>query len=262
MSRRDASIAPLQPGPLPLYYQLERHVAERIRSGEFKVGDLLPSEDRLCAEYGVSRITVRRALAALAGEGLIDRRRGVGTFVAEPDRHVRETQLVGSLDDVLTYSDEYWARLLSRTTVKPDAHVAATLALPGEGRATRLESLLYHAAEPFAYMQLFFPLAVGALIDEAEISERTPVLRLLERKLGERFTEAEETVEAAAADRTVAAHLSLRPRTPILRVVRTYYASGGRPIETAVVSYHPERHRHTVRLVAGRRVAQGTMAAR
>lgn len=244
--------SPLQLGPIPLYYQLERHLAERIRGGEFKAGDLLPSEDRLCAEYRVSRITVRRALTALTGEGLIERRRGVGTFVAEPDRHVRKTQLVGSLDDVLSYSDDYWARLLSRTTVKPEAHVAATLALPPEGRATRIEALLYCPSEPFAYMQLFFPLAVGALIDDAEISERTPVLRLLERKLGERFTEAEETVEAAAADRVVAAHLTLRPRTPILRVVRTYYASGRRPIETAVVSYHPERHRHTVRLVAGR----------
>lgn len=244
--------SPLGLGPIPLYYQLERHFAERIRQGEFKPGDLLPSEDRLCAEYRVSRITVRRALAALAGEGLIERRRGVGTFVAEPDRHVRETQLVGSLDDVLSYSDDYWARLLSRTTVKPDAHVAATLALPSEGRATRFEALLYCTSEPFAYMQLFLPLPVGALIHDVEFSERTPVLRLLERKLGERFTEARETVEAAAADRVVAGHLDLRPRTPILRVVRTYYASGRRPIETAVVSYHPERHRHTVRLVAGR----------
>jgi GntR family transcriptional regulator len=243
--------SPLQPGPIPLYYQLDRHLVERIHEGEFKPGDLLPSEERLCAEYGVSRITVRRALAALAAEGLIERRRGVGTFVAEPDRQVRETPLVGSLDDVLAYSDDYWARLLSRTTVKPEAYVAATLALPPEGRATRLETLLYCTSEPFAYMQLFFPLAVGALIDDAEISERTPVLRLLERKLGERFTEAEETVEAVAADRVVAAHLSLRSRTPILRVVRTYYASGRRPIETAVVSYHPERHRHTVRLIAG-----------
>lgn len=244
--------SPLQAGPIPLYYQLERHLGERIRGGEFKAGDLLPSEDRLCAEYRVSRITVRRALAALTGEGLIERRRGVGTFVAEADRHVRETQLVGSLDDVLSYSDDYWARLLSRTTVKPDAQVAATLALSQEGRATRFETLLYCTSEPFAYMQLFLPLPMGALIHDAEFSERTPVLRLLERKLGERFTEASETVEAAAADRVVAEHLSLRPRTPILRVVRTYYASGRRPVETAVVSYHPERHRHTVRLVAGR----------
>jgi GntR family transcriptional regulator len=246
------SPSPLQHGPLPLYYQLELHLADRIRAGELKPGDLLPSEDRLCAGYGVSRITVRRALAALAGEGLIERRRGVGTFVAEPDRHVRETRLVGSLDDVLSYSEEYWARLLSRTTVKPDAQVSATLALGPEGRATRIESLLCCTDEPFAFLQLFFPLAVGALIDDAEITERTPVLRLLERKLGERFTQAEETVEAAAADRTVAAHLGLRPRTPILRVVRTYYTAGGRAIETAVVSYHPERHRQTVRLVAGR----------
>jgi GntR family transcriptional regulator len=74
----------LSPGPVPLYHQLEQDLRARIKGQEFKIGEALPTEERICAEYGVSRITVRRALETLIAEGLINKRRGVGTFVTSP----------------------------------------------------------------------------------------------------------------------------------------------------------------------------------
>jgi len=75
----------LRPGsPLPLYYQLEQDLRARIRANEFSDGAPIPTEQRLCESYGVSRITVRRALDALMAGGLIARRQGVGTFVNAP----------------------------------------------------------------------------------------------------------------------------------------------------------------------------------
>ena len=75
---------------IPLYYQLENLLREKILSGAFAPGDRIPTESDLIRRYGVSRITVRQALTALAGEGLIERRQGRGTFVTDRvvDNHV------------------------------------------------------------------------------------------------------------------------------------------------------------------------------
>jgi GntR family transcriptional regulator len=62
---------PLDPGPIPLYYQLHRDLADRIRAGEFRSGEALPTQEQLTQGYGVSRITVRRALDALLRDGVI-----------------------------------------------------------------------------------------------------------------------------------------------------------------------------------------------
>src|SRR5579884_1223764 len=66
----------------PLYQQLRQEIVARIRSGEFAPGDLLPSENQLCAEYGISVTTARRALLELVNEGVVQRRIGIGTMVA------------------------------------------------------------------------------------------------------------------------------------------------------------------------------------
>ena len=70
--------------PVALYYQLKSILAQKIMNNEWQVGDRLPSEFELCKEYGVSRITVRQALAELEKDGLVKRRQGVGTLVTLP----------------------------------------------------------------------------------------------------------------------------------------------------------------------------------
>src|SRR4051812_46886122 len=100
-SQRMAPTRPLHDGPVPLYHQLEQDLVDRISGGEFAPGDLLPSEEGICEQYGVSRITVRRALESLIHQGLIVRRRGVGSFVAQRSPAIRSVRLSGSLEDFL-----------------------------------------------------------------------------------------------------------------------------------------------------------------
>src|SRR2546430_10595983 len=90
------SLEPTSGGPL--YQQLRQELFARIRRGEFAAGDLLPSENQLCDEYGVSLTTARRALLELVKEGVVRRRAGVGTMVAP---HVRAANLAFvSIDDI------------------------------------------------------------------------------------------------------------------------------------------------------------------
>src|SRR5712672_3399133 len=101
MIRSTGACMRLDAGPLPLYHQLEEDLRARIHGGEFQSGAALPTEEQLCEHYGISRITERRALDALIAQGLIVRRRGVGSFVAEARPGVRSVRLAGSLDEFL-----------------------------------------------------------------------------------------------------------------------------------------------------------------
>lgn len=240
----------LEAGPVSLYFQLHQHLVERIRAGEFGPSVPLPTEMELCEQYGVSRITVRRALDALAEERLISRRRGVRTFVVEPP--VKSVALTGSLDEAISYSGDLSLKLLSTDEVRPSPVVAQALGLDAGEGVLRLEAIAASAGEPFAYAEYYLPRAVSALFDPTDLQARVPVLRAIEKKLGRRITRADQSVEPIIADRAVADYLGMKPRAPLLKVVRTYFTAEGAPVKTDVVRYHPERYRYTVRLFSRR----------
>jgi GntR family transcriptional regulator len=238
----------LRTGPIPLYFQLEHHLRERIEAGEFRGGRAFPTEERLCHEYGVSRITVRRALDGLLAAGLISRRRGVRTFVVDPVQTVKSVTLVGSLDDIAAPAKALSHTTLSRRTVAASPLVAQTLELAEAARVLRLETIVFSGGEAFAYGEFFFPEDVATLLGDTDVDGLTPIA-LVERKLGQRIVRARQSVDPALADGVVAKALGVKPKAAVLRVVRTYYAGDGRAVETAVMRYHPERYRYTVQLV-------------
>jgi len=238
----------LQAGPVPLYFQLQRHLRERIEAGEFKAGGSLPTEGDLCEQYGVSRITVRHALDALAARGLISRRRGVGTFVAEAPGPVKSVTLTGSLDEMLAPAKDLSQKVLSRQVVQPPPLVCQALRLPEGERVVRVETLHCSGDGPFSWSELFLPESVGALVPESELNSGGAMVRVVEQALQQTITWAEQTIEPTIADRAVAEHLGIKPRAPVLKVVRTYYLEGNRPVATVIARYHPERYRYAVHL--------------
>lgn len=161
---------------------------------------------------------------------------------------LKSVQLVGSLDDVVGDTRNLSHKVVSRTTIGSSALVREVLGLEPGARVVRIQSITYSTSEPFAYAEFFFPEPLGAMIHEHDIADDLPVLRSVERKLRVRMSSALQTVHAARADRAAAAHLGIKLNTPVLKIVRTYYADGDRPVEAAIAQYHPERYRYTVRL--------------
>ena len=237
----------LQPGPIPLYYQFQQHLLERIRSLEFRPGDALPTEEHFCHAYGISRITVRRALEALLHDGIITRRRGVGTFVASNEEPLKSVTLGGSLEELVSARD-FSYKLLGRETVAPPAHVRQALALHDSAITLRLETVNYSANEPYGYSEIFLPEDVGALIKETDFSGEIPLLWVVEQKLGQRIGQGQQTIEPALAGRVAAERLGIKASAPLLKVLRTYCTEAGRPVETVIARYHPDRYRFTVHL--------------
>lgn len=246
---RTAPSRPLQDGPVPLYHQLEQDLTERINAGEFPQGEPMPTEERICEQYGVSRITVRRALDALIAQGLILRRRGVGSFVAERRQGVRSVRLTGSLDDFLATAGSLDIELLSLERVAPPPEVRAALELPEEeAEVVRLELSSSLSGRPVIYLEIYFPLAIGGVLSRDDLTPGVPVIRLIERKLNLRVVRAHQLIESDLAGAEAARHLGISPATPILRIRRVYFTHGDRPIEVAILRHHPERYQYEIEL--------------
>jgi GntR family transcriptional regulator len=236
----------LESSPIPLYHQLERALHDRIGSGEFAPGDVLPTEEQICEQYGVSRITVRRALDALIAHGLIVKKRGVGSFVAERNEGVRSVRIAGSLDEFLATAGALEIEPLSLETLEPPPEVVDSLGL-GEGEnAVRLELISSLSQGPVIYLEVYFPEAIGRELSFDDIRPGVPVVRVIERKLNLRVVRAQQLIEADVAGPVAGRHLDLDPSTPLLRIRRVYYAAGDRPVEVAILRHHPERYQYFV----------------
>ncbi len=134
-----------------LYAQVENSLRQKIISGELEVGDRLPTEQELCEQFGVSRITVRRAVQNLVEEGLIYRLRGRGTFVSAPKRVIRKgsPNYFGyhAFSDVGGRSPR---RVLSRESLVATSRLAKALEIPEGARASMVERLIYEESIPIA----------------------------------------------------------------------------------------------------------------
>ncbi len=244
MTAQHASRVLLEQSPVPLYYQLEQSLRERINDDEFRPGLPLPTEDQICNEYQVSRITVRRALESLQRQGLIERRRGVGSFVSDKPRGIH-SRLTGSLSEFIAVAGTLSLACIGLEECEPPADVRKTLALGGDETAVLLRTTGSLDGKPVGYFEIWFPAEIGRHIKVDQIAENTPIIRLVEKMAQVRITRAEQTIAPDHAGSPAASYLQIDEDTPILSVERVYFA-GDRPIEVAKVRYHPDRYRYAI----------------
>lgn len=239
-----ATETPLEQGPIPLYYQLEQRLRTRISQREFLPGAALPSEDQIGEEYKVSRITVRRALEGLKRLGMIERRRGVGSFVTQKPQGI-DSHLTGSLSEFLAQAGTLRTECLSLEEDMPDNSVRELLGLAKEDTAILLRTLGTKDGAPVGYLEIWFPLEIGRLLDRDQLSGNQPIVRIVEQVSSVRITRAAQTIVPGVAGADAAKHLQIAESAPILSVQRVYYA-GEQPVEVANVRYHPDRYRYAI----------------
>src|SRR5215475_14413707 len=173
-----------------LYARVETVLAGEITDGDLKVGDQLPTEDSLVARFGVSRITVRRAIQNLVNRGLVEIRRGKGTFVAAPRITQELTELTGFVEDMHALGRTPTARVVGKEVVSADAVVADNLGLTKGERVVRIRRVRLADGVPLSFDETYLPLQIGkkVLADNLKLE---PIFSLLERKYGIPLVEAE-----------------------------------------------------------------------
>ena len=233
--------------PTPLYAQLEAQIATDIASGDFPVGGQLPTEDELIKRFNVSRTTVRKAIQNLAGRGLVEIRRGTGTFVTQPRITQELTELTGFVEDMDALGHAASARLIDRIAVAADANVAEHLALAVGTRVMRIRRVRLANGVGMSLDETYLPLAIGEKIVTHDL-EAEPIFTLLEQRYDIPLIEAEYQLEAVSADRDVAAALGVEAGSPIFLIERTSYSVGDRPVDYEKLHYRGDLIRFRTRL--------------
>jgi GntR family transcriptional regulator len=232
----------------PLYSHVESVLASEITDGYLKVGDQLPTEDSLIERFEVSRITVRRAIQNLVGRGLVEIRRGKGTFVAVPKITQELTELSGFVEDMHAVGRKPTARVIGKEIVTADMAVAGQLALTKGERVVRIRRVRLADGVPLSFDETYLPLEIGKKIITNNLKTE-PIFSLLERKYDVPLIEAEYKLEAVVAEAEVAAALRVKQGSPIFRIERTSYSTGGRPVDYEKLFYRGDLVRFVTRLV-------------
>ncbi|MGV6875632.1 GntR family transcriptional regulator [Pseudochelatococcus sp. B33] len=220
-----------------LYEQVRRDLLARISSGEFKPGDLLPTEEALCREYDVSRITVRRAVADLAANFVVTRRRGVGTIVTRRVSDRRVFRLTGFFDDASPFDATELVNV-----VKPASEEIASALHIEPGMLVRHRRLVTKRNDdPFTVTD-------GFTVEDPGNGGDSGVQQSQGYRFGPRAARAEQELAATKASAMVARHLGITPGRPVMFARRVYLSGDDKPVRYSITTYHPDRYRFTVDL--------------
>jgi len=210
-------------GPEPRYLQVKNHLREGMSSGRWKPGDLLPSEAELGAEFGLSRMTINRALRELHQEGLVDRVQGVGTFVAQLHRMASTLTVRDVHEEIAGRGHRHEARVHELGTVQADAAQAALFGL--KLGAPLFHSLIVHLDNGVAIQcedRLVNPAAAPDYLS-LDFAKITPTHYLLEVAP---LSEARYTIESLLPSELEARLLGISRRDPCLVVQRSTRSRG------------------------------------
>jgi len=201
------------------YHQIAGELRQRVESGRYGAGRVLPSESELSAEFEVSRVTVRKALELLRDEGLVDARQGFGWFVAgEPMR--QPLARLATIEDQLRESGmEPQRRVLEFAFERAPRDVARVL---GTSSVLRVRRLNLADGEPFAIVTVWCSAERGQHLSRADV-ERSPFYELLDEQL----QGAVQTIGADAASGDEATLLGVPEGSPVLRCTRVTSGADG-----------------------------------
>lgn len=222
---------------------------QSLEQGEWKPGDMIPSEVDLAVRFKVSQGTVRKAIDELATEQLLKRRQGKGTFVSthhEPRSQFRFLRLAP--DEGEPYYPE--SRILDCKRVRAPSEIARLLDLKAGEVAVEIRRLLLYAGTPTVLDEIWLPGALFRGLTAERLAEyKGPMYGLFESDFGTRMIRASEKIRAVAADGASAAVLEVPEGTPLLSVERVALTYADRPVEVRRGLYVTARHHYHNELV-------------
>lgn len=230
------------------YHRIFLLIKDGIERGQLPPGAKLPGEFTLAERHQVSRITVRRAMAALVEEGLITRRAGVGTVVAH--RALEATQIIADVSNLLPnfvrMSNESSIRLLEFAYRPASTVIAARLKLPPRERVQFSVRVRSMKDQPFSYLITHVPASIAQNYDENALAT-TSLFMLLERS-GVRVDHATQTISATLATEEIAQALGVSVGAPLIVLERVVFDQEGRGVEHLEAFYRPDRYQIQVDL--------------
>ncbi len=243
-SASGASSAAASPTFSPLYQQIKALITQSLQSGEWKPGELIPSEVELAGRFKVSQGTVRKAIDELAAENLVMRRQGKGTFVAthhEARAHFRFLRLMPDVGEA--HAGE--SRIIDVKRLRAPADIARLLEMKSGDSVIFIERVMSFDGVPTILEELWLPGQIfKGLTAERLRDYKGPMYGLFETEFGTHMVHAAEKIRAVAASAPEAALLNVAENVPLLRVERISYTYGNKPVEIRRGLYLTDRHHY------------------
>jgi GntR family transcriptional regulator len=227
----------------PLHIQAEEILRRMINAPEYKNGKLIPNEMELSKQLAISRTTLRQALNKLVYEGLLIRKKGVGTRVVE-------NQVSSKSNNWLSFSQEMEARgiriknyELHISWVIPDENLKRFFEIKADRKVLKMERLRGHIESPFVYFVSYFHPRIG-LTGEEDFKQ--PLYEMLEKEHSIIATLSKEEISARSCDKFIADKLEISAGSPILLRKRFVYDQAERPMEYNLGYYKGDSFIYTV----------------
>lgn len=228
----------------PLYQQIKALILQSLQSGEWKPGELIPSEVELALRYKVSQGTVRKAIDELSAENLVVRRQGKGTFVAthhEARVQFRFLKLMPDAGDAHQPEN----RIVEVKRLRGPAEVTRVLDMKAGDSVVYIKRVQYFDGVPTILEEIWLPGSLFKGLTVERLAEyKGPMYGLFETEFGTQMIHATEKLKAVLADEVIAEQLKVEPGVPVLGVERVAYTYGERPVELRRAIYVTTQHHY------------------
>lgn len=234
--------------PLPKYHRIYLVLREQLAEGRFAAG--LPGELALMAQFGVARVTIRRALEQLSADGLISREPGRGTRPVDlPPAGAtagRRAHLTGLLENLVSMGLKTSVKVLEVRGISASEAVANALEVEVGSEVQKAVRVRGTREGPLSHITTYVPQLLAKSFGRRELA-RKPILLLLEES-GVKVGRAHQTISARLADATAAQHLDVSVGTALLAVHRLIYDENEKPVQWLHGLYRPDRYEYHMEL--------------
>lgn len=234
----------------PRHEQVSTWIRECIAGGVFAQDDQLPSESRLVERFGVSRITIRRALQTLENEGLIYRRQGLGSFVRDQQLHQGLVRLTDFAEDMRAAGLVAESRIVHQAAEPADERIAERLGIDPGIQVMRLDRLRLGDSEPIAFDRTWLPMFFAQLLEGRDLGRET-IYSVMERDYSIRVERGRFRMEAVNAPADIGQLLSVPWGRALLLIERVTYTDADRCVYFQQRFYRSDRVAYELELKRG-----------
>jgi GntR family transcriptional regulator len=235
--------------PIPFYIQLKETIREKIEKGDWRPGDQIPGEAELGEMFDISRTVIRQALQELTYEGLINREKGRGTFVAKPKINESLVQsLTGFHQDMANRGMAPRSQVLKQALVPATSKIAGFLKLEPGTPVIEVQRLRFIANEPIVLVTTYLPYSLCPKLIHADLTSQS-LYDFIENECGILISRGRRTIEAVLASENEAQMLKVEKGAPLMLLNSISYLSDGTPIEYYHAVHRGDRSRFEVELV-------------
>lgn len=228
----------------PAHGEISRELADRIQSGRYEVGSLLPTEFELCEQFGASRHSVRRALQSLQDLGLISRRKNVGTRVESRQPAPGFIQSVATVDELAQYGAAHGRTMRRIDRVTADAALAMQLGCARGTKWLRFSSVRREGgprSRPIGWSDVYVDPVFDGIADRVRESPQVLISALIETHYGRRIQRILQDIHATVVPPGLADELAADAGSPALRIVRRYLDERDQAFEVSVTIHPADR---------------------